>query len=792
MTDTSPTSAPHPPSTSRVIDIVAGALSKHSREIERCLVVCIDMDSRANGQMPTWRLGDSPGDFGRQFDACFRQFAVQEVGILSAGGPAKQGSNRRLTLEIVSDEESELQAVVSAMSHRMGASLEDDVRGVNRHLASMLGMVEIPENHSPVGPAVVVHSAARVLQNFGFGGALLRQLLKHLTGPLTSALQQSYRELESQFASDPGLHAPRNRAVGPTSSQQGQSSNEGGPGGVSRFGPSTLRGSPSGPLTQGQSAGAAGPVNSSAIELVSSLLQRMQSASSASVAQASMNSSAALPASTAPDYWLPPLGEFLRTGDAVQEHPVAAVPPVVAPAAALPLLAEALSHLPLSNALVALLRRTTPAATAPAPPAVAEEMAPLDASLAGMEALAEAAQEGERFSSELRQFHAWRRGLRELVEGDASRVSSRVALDMVAEMFDSMCACELVPAVLRRKSLALQVVMLKFAIHEPRRFFAVQKGCSLAVERIAVCSVGTRADDSTLQEQWDKTIAAVARCMDDPARNKEEVESALRSLETAVADGYRDRSPRAIAERQAVEWMRRCVPQDTRFSFLKQFLLWTWSRVVAEAMRDSKLSEVRTPRYVKTAKTTVWSVKLDLSAEQRERLRRLMPGLVRTLREGIRTQQWSESAELDFLGKLMRSHRRSLGLPDPSAPMEPGEQVVAAEPSPAPAAAPAPAGDAEVGNGLPSKRPAVAAGAADLDRVACPFGLRLGCDYLVWSGGAMHRMRLQGAPRSSRNYVFYGQSGACVEFSAQEIRDLLMSARVVPVDAVDERSALHA
>ena len=111
-------------------------------------------------------------------------------------------------------------------------------------LASMLGMVEIPENHSPVGPAVVVHSAARVLQNFGFGGALLRQLLKHLTGPLTSALQQSYRELESQFASDPGLHAPRNRAVGPTSSQQGQSSNEGGPGGVSRFGPSTLRGTP--------------------------------------------------------------------------------------------------------------------------------------------------------------------------------------------------------------------------------------------------------------------------------------------------------------------------------------------------------------------------------------------------------------------------------------------------------------------------------------------------------------------------------------------------------------------
>ncbi len=123
MTDTSPTSAPHPPSTSRVIDIVAGALSKHSREIERCLVVCIDMDSRANGQMPTWRLGDSPGDFGRQFDACFRQFAVQEVGILSAGGPAKQGSNRRLTLEIVSDEESELQAVVAAMLHRMGASL---------------------------------------------------------------------------------------------------------------------------------------------------------------------------------------------------------------------------------------------------------------------------------------------------------------------------------------------------------------------------------------------------------------------------------------------------------------------------------------------------------------------------------------------------------------------------------------------------------------------------------------------------------------------------------------------
>jgi len=775
----------------QAIDVVAGSLATHSDEFERCLLECIEREDWSGGQAKTWRLGKGPGDFGRQFLLHFREFAAVEVRFLREGGPSTQGGAKRVKLEILSNDESELQAAVSAMAHRMGASLEDDVREINLHLAAILGLIEIPEHHSPVGQGVAVRAVSSVLQNFGFGGVLLRQLLKHISGPLTYALQQAYRNLEGRFAGPPEVHMPRVRAAGYGDSRPYDPSRGGSLGGDSRFGPPTLRGMSPRPLGHEASTAGGGAEPATATEMVGSLLHRLQSAPSSSAAASALNSGAPPGGSTAPAYWLPPLGQFLQAGGAEQGSSGSMPPATSVPPEALPLLANAL--MPLGNALAEVLRQAKQGLSPSAAPATVDEDAPLNASLAGMAALAEAAQEGERFSNELRQFHAWRNGLRELVDrGDAAGLSSRVAVDLVAEMFDSMCACELVPAVVRRKSLALQVALLKFSVHEPKKFFAIQRGCALAVERIAVSAVGALADDAALQGLWDSTIAAVASCMDDPTQSKDAMEVALRSLETAVEESYRDRSTRAIAERQAMEWMRRCVPQDTRVSFLKQFLLWTWSRVVAEAMRDSKLSEVRTPRYVKTARTAVWSVKLDLSAEQRDHLRRLMPALIRNLREGMRLLQWSKAAELEFLGKLMRSHRRALGLPDLDALAEPMERgSPPASPSAAADVAARAHGAQDSSAALPEPRRSDASVTPDSEQIECPLGLQPGHDYLVVSGGSMLRMRLQSASSSAPHYVFSGPSGNRLEFTSEQMHDMVLSAQVVPVEVVDEPRQAH-
>jgi hypothetical protein len=131
-----------------------------------------------------------------------------------------------------------------------------------------------------------------------------------------------------------------------------------------------------------------------------------------------------------------------------------------------------------------------------------------------------------------------------------------------------------------------------------------------------------------------------------------------------------DSSANATAARQAIGWMRRAVPRSAKDSFLREFLLWTWSRALARAMADARVAETLTPRYLKVARTAAWSVQPMHTDAQRSHLKRAMPELLRTLNEGMRLIKLDSAAELAFLSRLMEAHRRALGLGQEAPPVD--------------------------------------------------------------------------------------------------------------------------
>jgi hypothetical protein len=359
----------------------------------------------------------------------------------------------------------------------------------------------------------------------------------------------------------------------------------------------------------------------------------------------------------------------------------------------------------------------------------AQDQARLAGSLAGLSALSEAAQPGQDYAEELKLFTQWRAGIRDLLLD----VPRRVAFDLVASLFDGMCRCDLVPVTFRQRMLGVQSSLLATAIRNPSAYFLTHRTLVQALERLATSSVGTVTPNDTLALAWDDALDLLLQFAEEPAAYKPLLQEVVqRAEEFASRVEHMDTSRRATAARQAMGWMRRAVPRAAKDSFLREFLLWTWSRVLARALNDMRLGHTLTPKYLKAARTAVWSVQPSRNDEQRANLKRAIPDLVRTFKDGMRLIKLDNASELAFLSRLMEGHRRALGLGADAPPVD--------------RSASAPRNDGET---------------LTFDE------LREGEHYLLRAGTGLLRLQLQARGSAERPTLFVGENG---------LRPLLLSA----------------
>jgi hypothetical protein len=98
-------------------------------------------------------------------------------------------------------------------------------------------------------------------------------------------------------------------------------------------------------------------------------------------------------------------------------------------------------------------------------------------------------------------------------------------------------------------------------------------------------------------------------------------------------------------------------------AFMQQFLTGPWSQVVAWARLQPPSTQAKTDghvnpdmRYTGLVSDLLWSCRADVAARNRSRLVRVIPLLLRNLREGLQTIEYPQEKSCDFFNHLMVQH----------------------------------------------------------------------------------------------------------------------------------------
>lgn len=262
---------------------------------------------------------------------------------------------------------------------------------------------------------------------------------------------------------------------------------------------------------------------------------------------------------------------------------------------------------------------------------------------------------------------------------------------------------------------------------------------------------------------------------------------------------------------------------------IQQFITGPWAQVIAQAKMGgadaSPARPTRMPadlRYQAVLTDLIWSSRVDVASRNRGRLSRLIPGVLRTLREGLQSIDYDPPASRQFFSALMSRHEAGLkGDGEKSAVSWPAELILPPESGghAAPTARPgASASGASGSEGEPWLNPSESAdsgfmvepfpeihpqdfadtepmgrpwdspasGAAPLDTTADaePLALAQGAWVeLQQEGGQWARLQLSWASPHGTLYLFTGEAGRTTSMTRRSFDSLCAQHRVRVVAA---------
>ncbi|MEN9844739.1 MAG: hypothetical protein RLZZ612_2568 [Pseudomonadota bacterium] len=309
------------------------------------------------------------------------------------------------------------------------------------------------------------------------------------------------------------------------------------------------------------------------------------------------------------------------------------------------------------------------------------------------------------------------RGVQAL-DGDAlGQLSLReLAEEVVGLMLDGIAQDQRLLAPISSTLKSLRPALLKVASQNPR-FFADRanparrlldeltqrslaysstdsEGFDFFIHRLqeAVHSLsGDELDTNQLALNFEKALYI----LDSPADTVPQVlEAQEAEQDKAVASLLKAEQRYLIAEKIAQKIQARndfgLVPHE-----VQQFITGPWSQVIALAQMqpspDSKQEDGRTAAqaYLDLTSDLLWSCHPELASRNRARLARVIPGLLRKLRQGLASIGYPQEQSAPFFNVLMRSHEAALRA-STNANSNDGEATDPSSPTPS-ARAPLPA-----------------------------------------------------------------------------------------------------
>jgi hypothetical protein len=260
-----------------------------------------------------------------------------------------------------------------------------------------------------------------------------------------------------------------------------------------------------------------------------------------------------------------------------------------------------------------------------------------------------------------------------LVEKATEQVD-KLTIEIVGLLFDRIEADKHVPQPIKELLARLQFPLIKVALTDPALFVTADQPARRLMDRIASTSVGWTSEGEGNERYLAEVQQAIHTVLAATEEGITAFERALQQFEAYLQDERtRDDDPvlrakraLAAAEDREIMVINATIKIRSAFdgvqveSYLREFLLDTWVRVlVAVTVRDrDDNSTVR--RYLGIVPDLVWSVQPKLSQDDRHRLVGTIPAVLRTLREGLMLIEWPQERMQAFFGQLMNSHAQAV------------------------------------------------------------------------------------------------------------------------------------
>jgi hypothetical protein len=260
--------------------------------------------------------------------------------------------------------------------------------------------------------------------------------------------------------------------------------------------------------------------------------------------------------------------------------------------------------------------------------------------------------------------------MREELVAKSTRTVDKLTIELVGMLFDHVMQDKQVPAEIKARISRLQFPVLKAALMDAAFFASSAHPARKLIDRIAGTSAGWEPygdDNQKYLKQVEHVIAEILKKFETDLSVFEKVYAEFDRFVSEIDPGDSDPVSRAKKALEAAEkheiltinttiQVRRAFERVDLEPYIKEFLLGPWVKVLVAATVRSETQPGFAKAFRDVIHELVWSVQPKASTEDRNKLVKMIPGMVRVLRDGLALVNLSEREREQFFSSLMESH----------------------------------------------------------------------------------------------------------------------------------------
>jgi hypothetical protein len=264
--------------------------------------------------------------------------------------------------------------------------------------------------------------------------------------------------------------------------------------------------------------------------------------------------------------------------------------------------------------------------------------------------------------------------LRAHVSERATKQIDKLVIELVGMLFDRIHQDKHLPAEIKTALSRLQFPIMKVALSDSDLFVSPLQPARRLMDRIASTAIGWVAEGEENQRYLVEVNKAVDTVVVAINEGPTIFEKALEEFEKYLnEERVRDDDPitrakRALEEAENREVMsinaaigiRRAFDGVQLESYLREFLLDTWVKVLVAATLRERTQPAFSKKFRDMVPDLVWSVQPKINPDDRKRLVKTIPSVLNTLREGLQLIEHTSAQTQEFFTRLMASHAQAV------------------------------------------------------------------------------------------------------------------------------------